>query len=198
MRTTVNRLLLFLVGLILIIVGASVLFGALDLARHWDFAFPGWWPYKGPHDVLLTAHGRTRYRADHWWWPAVIATLAALTLIALWWLVAQARSRRLGRVVVDYGYDGRVILRGRALQDALAADAEALPGVVGAGVRLVGRRTAPTARMSLVLDGEALPDEVVAGLDSQVLADARHSTGLAELPAVVRLHGEHHRARRVE
>lgn len=198
MRTTVNRVLLCLVGLILIAVGASVLFGGLDLARHWNFTFPSWWPYKGPHDVLLSRHARTEYRSRGWWWPAVIGGLAVLALIALWWLVAQLRTRRLGRVVVDFGEEGRVILRGRALEAALAADAGALPGIVGSGVRLAGRRATPAARMSLLLDGDAVPEEVVADLEDRVLADARRSTGLVQLPAVVRLHGERHRASRVE
>ncbi len=198
MRTTVNRVLLTLVGLILIAVGGSVLVGALDLARHWGFTLPSWWPYKGPHDVLLTRHGRTRYRADGWWWPVVIAVLAVLVLIAVWWLVAQLRSRRLGQVLVDYGDEGRVLLRGRALEDALAADAGVLPGVAASGVRLVGRRSTPAARMTLLLDGDAVPRDVMTGLDGRVLADARRSTGLEALPAEVRMRGERHRARRVE
>ncbi len=198
MRTTANRVLLTLVGLILLAVGGSVLVGGLDLARHWNLALPSWWPYKGPHDVLLTRHARTRYRTDGWWWPVVIAVLAVLVLIALWWLLAQLRNRRPRQVLVDYGEEGRVVLRGRALEDALAAEAGTLPGVAGSGVRLAGRRTAPTARMSLLLDGGAVPGEVASGLGREVLADARRSTGLAALPAEVRLHGERHRGRRVE
>ncbi len=198
MRTTVNRVLLTLVGLILIAVGGAVLVGALDLSRHWGFTLPSWWPYKGPHDVLLSAHDRTRYRDHGWWWPVVIAVLAVLVLIALWWLVAQLRDRRLGHVLVDSGDRGGVLLRGRAMEDALAADAEALPGVAGAGVRLTGRRAAPATRMSLLLDGDAVPGAIVRDLDGQVLAEARASAGLAELPAEVRMHGERRRARRVE
>lgn len=198
MRTTVNRLLMGLTGLILICLGGSVLIGGFDLSRHWDFTLPSWWPYRGPHNVLLKAADRTRYRSEGWWWPVVIAALAVLVLIALWWLVAQLRSRRLGKVQVDYGEEGYVVLRGRALEEALAAAAGSLPGVAGAGVRLGGRRHSPATRMSLLLEGHAVPDEVVTALDARVLADARRSTGLDELPAEVRLHGERHRASRVE
>jgi hypothetical protein len=198
MRTTVNRILLAAVGLVLLCLGGSVLVGSLDLSRHWHFTLPSWWPYRGPHDVLLKAADRTRYRAEGWWWPVVIAVLAVLALAALWWLVAQLRSRRLGRVLVDYADGGRVVLRGRALEDALAADARALPGVSRSGVRLGGRRHAPSARMSLLLEEHAVPASVVTGLDARVLADARRSAALEELPAEVRLHGERHRASRVE
>jgi hypothetical protein len=197
-RRTMNRVLLCLVGLILVAVGGSVLVGGFGLPRRHGFRLPSWWPYKGPHDVLLGDHARTRYRAEGWWWPAVIAVLAVLVLIALWWLVAQLRSRRLGRVVVDNGDGGGVTLRGRALEYALAADAEALPGVVRADVRLAGRRAAPVAYFALRLDGDAVPGAVVADLDGQVLADARMSAALPALPAGVLMRGERHRARRVE
>ena len=99
---------------------------------------------------------------------------------------------------MDFGDEGRVLLRGRALENALTADAEALPGVAGAAVRLAGRRAAPRGRMSLLLEGDAHPDELLVSLDDRVLADARRSTGLEELPAEVRMHGERHRASRVE
>ncbi|MDI5963092.1 alkaline shock response membrane anchor protein AmaP [Streptomyces sp. SL13] len=198
MRTTVNRLLMGLIGAILFVVGGSVLVSAFDLPRHWHFTLPSWWPFSGPHDVLLTAADRTRYRGDSWWWPVVIAALAVIALAALWWLVAQLRTRRLGQVQVDYGEEGRVVLRGRALEDALAADAEALPGVARSGVRLAGRRHTPAARVSLLLEGHAVPDTVVTDLDARVLTDACRSAALDGLPAEVRLHGERHRGARVE
>ncbi|MEU1628967.1 alkaline shock response membrane anchor protein AmaP [Streptomyces sp. NPDC020096] len=193
-----NRTLLCLIGLILLAVGCAVLIGGLDLPRHWGFSLPSWWPYRGPHDVLLSAHGRTRYRKDSWWWPAVIGVLAVLAVIALLWLLAQFRHRRLGQVLVHSGGDGDVVLRGRAMEQALAADAAALPGVISAEVLLGGGRTRPRAGVWLVLDRYARPAEVVSDLDARVLAEARASTGLAELPAEARLRVERHRARRVE
>jgi hypothetical protein len=197
-RRALNRTLLALVGLVLFAVGGSVLVGALDLPRRCGFTPPSWWPYRGPHDVLLTGARRTHYRDQGWWWPAVIAALAVLAVVALWWLVAQLRDRRLGRVLIDDGEGGGVLLRGRALQDALAADAETLEGVAGAHVRLGGRRSVPVAYAALLLDGDAVPDAVVTALETRVLADARASTGLERLPAEVRMRGERHRARRVE
>src|SRR3954447_14087525 len=98
MRITLNRVLLALTGLVLLVVGLSVLVGSLDLQRHWDFTVPGWWPFTGPKDVLLTAHDRTRYRSDGWWWPVVFAVLGVLFLAALWWLLAQSRTSRLRQI----------------------------------------------------------------------------------------------------
>ncbi|MCQ4083389.1 alkaline shock response membrane anchor protein AmaP [Streptomyces sp. RB6PN25] len=197
-RGVVNRVLLGVVGLILLAVGGAVLVGGLDLPRRLGFTLPSWWPYAGRHDVLLGAHARTRYRGQGWWWPMVIGVLALLVAVALWWLLSQLHDRRLGQVVVDSGDDGRALVRGRALEQAIAADAEFLDGVGRAGVLLTRRRAAPAALMQVVLEAGAAPQAVVRGLDERVLDAARRSAGLAALPAEVRLRAERHRARRVE
>jgi len=197
MRTTLNRVLLALVGLVLLVVGLSVLVGSLDLQRHWDFTVPGWWPFTGPHDVLLTDRSRTRYRSDDWWWPVVIAVLGVLVLGTLWWLLAQARTRRLRQLRLDSGDGEGALLRGRALEGMLAAESDAYEGVAWAGARLIGRREAPEARLVLGLEPHATPRDVVAGIDESVLAGARASTGLDELTAEARLRAVRHRASRV-
>lgn len=197
MRTTLNRVLLALTGLVLLVVGLSVLVGSLDLQRHWNFTMPGWWPFTGPKDVLLTAHDRTRYRSHGWWWPVVIAALGVLVLVALWWLLAQARTRRMRQLRVDSGDGQGAVLRGRALESVLTAESEAYDGVVWANAALIGKRGAPQARLVLGLAPHATPEEVVAGLDAAVLERARGSAGLAALPAEARLRAVRHRAARV-
>lgn len=197
MRTTLNRVLLGLLGLILLVVGLSVLVGSLDLPRHWDFTLPSWWPFTGPKDVLLTAHDRTRYRSDGWWWPVVIAVLGVLMLIALWWLLAQTRTRRLRQLRVDSGDGQGALLRGRALEQVLTSESEAYTGVKWAGALLTGKRGEPEARLVLGLEPHATPQEVVEGLDTAVLERARASAGLERLPAEARLRAVRHRAARV-
>ncbi|WP_328916768.1 MULTISPECIES: alkaline shock response membrane anchor protein AmaP [unclassified Streptomyces] len=197
MRTTLNRVLLGLIGLILLFVGLSVLIGGLDLQRHWNFGMPGGWPWTGPKDVLLSAHNRTRYRSHGWWWPVVIAVLAVLMLAALWWLLGQAHRRRVRQIQVDSGDGQGALLRGRALEHVLAAEAESYEGVEWAHATLVGGRGAPEARMVLGLAPHATPREVAASLDSSVLVRARDSAGLDALPAEARLRAVRHRARRV-
>jgi hypothetical protein len=196
-RTRLNRVLLGLTGLILLILGLSVLVGSLDLQRHWDFTLPHWWPYMGPDDVLLKAQDRTRYRSHGWWWPAVIAVLAVLVLASLWWLLAQARTRRLRQIRVDSGDGQGALLRGRALEGVLVAEAEAYEGVEWAHASLTGRRGSPEARLVLGLSPHATPDEVVANLDTAVLARARTSAGLSALPAEARLRAVRHKPARV-
>lgn len=197
MRTTVNRVLLGLTGLVLLALGLSVLVGSLDLPRHWGFTLPSPWPFTGPKDVLLTAHDRTRYRSHDWWWPAVIAALGVLFLAALWWLLLQARTRRLRQLRIDSGDGQGALVRGRALESVLTVESEAYEGVEWAGAALTGRRGTPHAALVLGLAPHATPQEVVAGLDTEVLARARTSAGLAGLPAEARLRAVRHRARRV-
>ena len=91
---------------------------------------PSWWPFDGKDDVLLSKADRTRWRDEGWWWPTVIAVLAVLVVLALWWLLAQLRRGRLAEVLVDSGDGEGALLRGRALEGVLGDEAEALDGVV--------------------------------------------------------------------
>jgi hypothetical protein len=192
----VNRVLLGLLGLGLFALGGGVLLGGLDLQRHWGFGVPGWWPFRGPDDVVLGAEGRTRWRDEGWWWPTVIAVLAVLLALLLWWLFAQ-RRRRLGQVLVDSGDGPAARLDGRTLEDVIEEEAQALDGVSRAHVRLTGRRTAPAARVRLLLEPHADPELILGRLSRETLAHVRDSAGLDRLPSKVRLREARHRADRV-
>lgn len=197
MRSSLNRTLLALTGLVLLIAGLAVLVGSLDLQRRWGFTLPTWWPFTGPKDVLLTAHDRTRYRGHGWWWPTVLAVLGVLVLVALWWFLAQFRTHRLRQLRIDSRDGQDAVLRGRALEDVLVTEVEALNGVDRAGVTLTGKRTAPRARLTLALAPHASPDTVVSRLDTDILRRAGSSAGLDHLPAEARLRAVKHRASRV-
>ncbi|MEV6702147.1 alkaline shock response membrane anchor protein AmaP [Streptomyces sp. NPDC051453] len=188
---TVNRVVVGLVGLILVVAGGSVLAVGLGVSP------PSWWIYAGRHDVLLSRADRYRWRGEGWWWPAVIAVLAVCVLLALWWLVAQLRRRRLAEVLVDTGDGEGALLRGRALEGVLVGEAESLDGVESARVRLTGRRSAPHVRMGLLLEPHAEPGAALQRISEEALGHARDSAGLAALPAEVRLRAVKHRAERV-
>jgi hypothetical protein len=197
MRGTLNRVLLGLTGIFLLALGLAVLVGGLDLQRRWGFTMPGSRPFDGPKDVLLSAGTRARYRHVIWWWPTAIGGLTALVLLSLWWLLEQLHSHRLRRVHVDSGDGAGAVLRGRALQDIIAAEAEGFDGVARAEVSLTGQPDAPVARLTMALFPHARPNAVVADLDSVVLERARASAGLRKLPAEARLCAVRHRAARV-
>lgn len=137
MLRTVNRVLIGLVGLVLLVVGGSVLAVGLGLDP------PSWWIHDGKKDVLLSDTERTRWDGEGWWWPTVIAALALVVLLTLWWLTAVLRRRRLAEVRVNTGDGEGALLRGRALEGVLEGEAAELDGVHRVHAHLTGRPDAP-------------------------------------------------------
>lgn len=191
MLRIVNRTVLGLLGLGLLVLGGAVLAVGLGAPA------PSWWIHRSRHDVLLSDAERTRWTDSGWWWPTVIAALAVAVLLALWWLTANLRRRRLAEILVDTGDGEGALLRGRALESVLEAEAGALEGVAHAHVHLTGRRTAPEARVRLQVEPHVNPAEALATLTAGALAHARASAALPALPTEVRLRGVRHRAERV-
>ncbi|MFI6000441.1 alkaline shock response membrane anchor protein AmaP [Streptomyces sp. NPDC051366] len=190
MLGTVNRILLGIIGLVLLAAGVALL-----------TAFR---PLGGRHEPLLTAATRQQYwHAEGWWWWAVLAGLGVCLVLALWWLLAQLRRPRLPALVVDTGDGAFAVLRGRALEQAVAAEAGALDGVARCSVALGGRqgrrgrRGAPKLQVELELEPHAVPADALAALAGPVLNHARRSAGLPGLPAEARFRITSHRARRV-
>ncbi|MFJ6795976.1 alkaline shock response membrane anchor protein AmaP [Streptomyces sp. NPDC091268] len=180
----VNRVLLALCGLALLAAGVALLSAS--------------WPFGGRHAPLLSAAARrAHWHAEGWWWWAVAAGLALCVLLALWWLLSQLRRPRLAAVLVDTGDGAFAVLRGKALEEAVAAEADALEGVARCRVALLGRRGAPHLRVALELEPHAVPADTLAALAGPVLEHARTSAGLPGLRAEARLEVTKHRARRV-
>jgi hypothetical protein len=93
--------------------------------------------------------------------------------------------------VPDGGADTSIVVSAAAAAEAVAAQAAALPGVGRARARLVGTEAAPAVRITLWLADDAAVRDVLARLDTEVLATARASLGLTALPAAVRLELDH-------
>ncbi|MEU6332530.1 alkaline shock response membrane anchor protein AmaP [Streptomyces sp. NPDC047049] len=194
---TINRVLLGVTGVVLLGTGGLVLFGGLDLPARWRLRLPAHWPWSSPGDVLLSAHQRTRWSGQGWFWPAVIAALAVFVLLMLWWLLSQLRRHRLHDILVDSGDGEGATLRARALEGVLAAETESLEGVDRAGVLLTGRRSEPRIRALLSLAPHADPGTVVRRLADEAVTHARRSAGLDRLAGDVRLRAVKHRPERV-
>lgn len=191
MLRTVNRVLIGLVGLVLLVLGGSVLAVGLGVNP------PSWWIHDGKHDVLLSDAERTRWNGESWWWPTVIAALALVVLLTLWWLTAVLRRRRLTEVRVNTGDGEGALLRGRALEGVLASDAGQLDGVQRAQARLKGRPDAPETHVRLHLEPHVDPGTTLNYLTAEALTHARNSAGLESLPAEVRMTAVKHKAERV-
>ncbi|MFR9726914.1 alkaline shock response membrane anchor protein AmaP [Streptomyces sp. MS19] len=192
MLRVTNRVLLLLAGLLLIAAGAAGLATVAGLVPDtWA------WPWHRTGDAVLSHAERVHLREQGWFWPVVIGALSLLLVLALWWLLAQSRRPRLAGVLVDTGEGIPALVRGRALEEVVTAEAEALPGIDRARVTLVGRRTQPRLRVGLILAPQARPEEAVGALRSVAVENARRSAGLAALPAEIRLRSAHHAPERV-
>ncbi|MGW7030466.1 alkaline shock response membrane anchor protein AmaP [Streptomyces xanthophaeus] len=197
-KSAVNRVLLALAGIVLLGAGLMILAGGFDLYRRWSLAPPGGWPLTTPHDVLLADADRTRWADQGWWWPAFIAVLAVITLLAVWWLLAQLRRTHPGALSVGgaHAVDGAELREG-ALGDVLAADARHLPGVHQARARMDGSSSHPEAHLAVTLAPDAEPGPVLQALRDGPLERARRSTDRT-LPARVHLRLAPHKPHRAE
>ncbi|MET9960868.1 alkaline shock response membrane anchor protein AmaP [Streptomyces sp. NPDC006326] len=184
MLGTVNRILLGLVGAVLAAAGVVV----LTASR----------PLGGRHRPLLAeATRRSHWHAEGWWWWAELAGLVLCVLLALWWLLAQLRRSRPAALLVDTGDGAFAVLRGRALEEAVAAEVGAVEGVARCRVALRGRSGAPALRVAVELEPYAVPADALAALEGPVLTRARTSAALPALPTEARLEVRAHRPRRV-
>ncbi|MEU2420783.1 alkaline shock response membrane anchor protein AmaP [Streptomyces sp. NPDC007851] len=199
-RSALNRSLLALAGLVLLGGGLLVLFAGLDIYRRHDLIPPTGWPLTTPDDVLFSSADRARWSSQGWWWwPAVIAALVLVATLALWWLLAQLSRRRPGALPLgDTPPQEGVELRDRALSDAIASEAGALPGVEHAAVRITGRPAHPRTRVKLTLTPEAAPGAALGALCEGPLSTARRSTGRPDIPTEVRLRVARHQPHRAE
>ncbi|MFH0244950.1 alkaline shock response membrane anchor protein AmaP [Streptomyces sp. HK10] len=188
MLTVVNRILVGLVGLALLVLGLAALVAGLDLQRRWGFDPPWGLPWGGPDEVLLGRGEPAWWQDADWWrWLLAIGVPAAALLLALWWLSAQLWRHRPDTVLVDSGDGYGALVGTRALEDAVAEEAGALPGAERARVRLGRRRAGVRARVALEMAAHASPAEILARVRDEALEHARVSAGLDELTTEVRL-----------
>ncbi|MEV6972677.1 alkaline shock response membrane anchor protein AmaP [Kitasatospora sp. NPDC093806] len=188
-RTGVNRVLLGVVGAVLLVAGVLVLAGGLDLYRRLGADPPDWWPLTSPDQPVVSGRSRTRWVAQAWWWPTVIAGLAVLVVATAWWLVVQLRRSGPTTVAVPTpGVPGlRLRLRARALEEAVETGTVALPEVERVGVRLVRGPRHPRLRAAVRMTPGGDPDALAQHFETGPRTGARASLGLPELPADLRI-----------
>ncbi len=172
-----DRSLAVLVGLLLLIAGTLVallsagVFGAARAGR----------PLLDPVVIEVLRASPTIARL------VAIAAGLLLAVLGIVWTAHSLRPERRPDLVLDGGTDTAIVVSATAAAEAVAAQAAALPGVGRARARLVGTEAAPAVRVTLWLTDDADVRGVLARLDREVLATARASLGLTDLPAAVRL-----------
>ncbi|MFJ5925206.1 alkaline shock response membrane anchor protein AmaP [Kitasatospora sp. NPDC092948] len=191
-RRAVNRTILAAVGLLLLVAGALVLLGGLDVYRHLGVTPPHWWPLTSPDQPVLSTAGRTRWTDRAWWWPVAILVPAAVVFGGLWWLFSQLR--RGGPAGVDLpspaapGHPHFALhVRSRAVEDAIETEAISFPEVERVTVRVTGAARRPEVRTVLRLAPGADTGALIDAFRAGPVEHARRSLGLTALPAEIRL-----------
>jgi hypothetical protein len=184
--TTGERTLAVVVGLLLLVAGCLVTllsYGVFGVARAGR-------PLLDP--MIVDALSAQPLAAR------VVAILGGLLLavLGLVWAAHALRPERRPDLVLDAGEldggpDTSIVVSASAAAEAVAAQAASLPGVGRARARLVGTEAAPAVRVTLWLADDADVRDVLARLDTEVLATARDSLGLADIPTAVRLELDH-------
>ncbi len=190
-RGAVNRALLGTVGLVLLVGGGLLAVGDGSGLGRVGRAVPGWWSGRAADGVLLDRGGLARLRENAWWTPVVIVALTLVLALLVRWFAAQVSTS--GPRWVGLRGPG-LVLRRRTWERAMASQAASVEGVARARVRLAGRPL--RASVTLVVEPEARPSEVVRRVGVGVVADARDCAGVRGLPAEVRVRAASRRERR--
>ena len=175
----VSRTGLAIIGLILLLGGGAV----LARGRSASTSVLG-----SPHAPLLT-HGQAQYPVTNSWvWPVVAAASFLIALLALWWMMAQAKTRALRRLPLEPDrLHGTTTLRADAATGALTDELESHPGVRAAGALLHGSSTTPGLRLGVTAENRADPGLVRAGIENEALPHLRDALELDKIPTVARL-----------
>lgn len=156
----VNRVVLFLIGLLLAAaggVGLAAANGQLDLDE------PGQLYREAVDDVVDQRVA---------WATGALTALAILAILGLVWawrqMAARADGPALGTVNVHDTPMGRTTVEPVAVARALARDLETVDGVTGAKVRVLEVQPQPHIVASVDLDAKATPAAVRAGVEEPI------------------------------
>lgn len=137
---------------------------------------------------VIPAYTRDWVARHGWFWIAVAAGSILVALLALRWLFAQVATNRVASLEVEANREnGRTVLAGRAITDAVAEEIRSYRGVSGASAHLLGDRTAPTLLVQAALDGRVNPAEARGRIQTDALVHARQALDAPDLPVRLEL-----------
>lgn len=118
-----------------------------------------------------------------------VAIAAGLLLVwlGLWLALRSVRPERIPDLALDPSPAAGLTVTAAALSDAVRTDAERVPGVARARVRLVGDAADPAMRITLWLQQGADLRTVWNELDAGVLGRVREALASSLLPTAVRI-----------
>jgi len=123
------------------------------------------------------------------WLPYAGAAVSVLVaLVALRWLVVQARPEAVRHVLLEPEEGrGRTEAASGAVQSAVEEAVAGLPGVRRARARLIDSARDPRLRLDLTLDEDADVVRVWSRVRDEALRDLRTALEVDRVPAVVRM-----------
>ncbi len=159
-----NRIVLALLGVVLLIAGATGLAIGLNLAGD-DVAA----------HALLPASVTDFVTVNHsWFWPTVVGAAVLLALLGLLWVTAQLRSDRVSRLeLATDPAAGSTMLLSRAILDAVGNEIADYAGVWKATARLTGRPSRPRLVLKVTVEPGADLGAVRRQVESEAIAHVR-------------------------
>lgn len=173
-----NRIGLAIVGVLLLLAGVAAALRGLDLLPD----------LLGGAEVPVTDESTRDFVADQgWFWPAVAAALILIAVLALWWLLVQARTSVVGtlRLEADAGF-GATRMPARALAGAIEDDLGRSPYLGRSRANIIGSSADPHLRLAASVNPASDPDAVRTRVHD-VIDRCREALEAPDLPTTVLL-----------
>jgi signal transduction histidine kinase len=173
---TANRIVLFLLGLLLLVTGGLGL--ALSLGAFGD---------SRATSPVLPEEVRTFPDDQPWFWWAVAGIALLTAILALLWLVAQLRTHRVSRLdQTTDAREGYTTLHAGALTRAVEDEVGGIAGVTSASARIYDRPRHGLA-LAVGMTDTADIDRLRTQLENDVVAHVREVVGDPEFPVDIEL-----------
>jgi hypothetical protein len=174
----VNRVLLFLLGLITLAGGVVIL---LLSARVFG-------DDQADQPLLRSDTRAFADRNAGWFWTAIGIGAGVIALLALLWLFAQARTQRVASLNLEPNRSqGHTKLSTGALSDAVEDEVERVRGVSRASARVMGKPGQPLLRVDVKVADDGDLGYIRSRLEEDMVPHARQAVGMGRLPVWVRL-----------
>jgi hypothetical protein len=172
-----NRVMLIVIGTIALLAGVGgVLLGTGVLGARFK--------HRAVIDGNVSDFVNDR---EQWLWWTIGGVALLLALLAIYWLVVQLRTERIGSLELPASRDGGNRMSTGALADAVRQEAEQLPGVARARARLVHESEDPQLLLAVAIRTGADLAAVQSALDADVLSHARAAVGRESLRTFLRV-----------
>jgi hypothetical protein len=175
----VNRTVLFIIGLILLAGGGAALVRGLA-------TYP---TSLGRSSAPIVTAAQARYPGRHAWvWPAAAASAAIIALLALYWLLIQARTGTVRRLSLEpERTHGVTVLPADAVTGAITDELKTRPGIHRAAAALRGSPAAPGLELSVTAADHTDPALLRGYIEGEALTHLRASLERETIPTVLRI-----------